>query len=92
MYTLNFVEVLVSCNGCSCKEIHSCRLPLEACRAGLRLATVMISEPQQVDARSQVDAGSLLVDRVSAVFVCLAHGHRRSFLQIALMDHPRVVT
>ena len=28
---------------CSCKEIHSCRLPLESCKAGLRLPTVMIS-------------------------------------------------
>ena len=35
-------------------------------------------EPQQVDARSQIDAGSLLVDCVSAVIVCLAHGRRRS--------------
>ena len=35
-------------------------------------------EPQQVDARSQIDAGSLLVDCISAVIVCLAHGHRRS--------------
>ena len=43
MYTLNFVEVLVSFNGCSCKEIHSCGLPLESCKASLRLPTVMIS-------------------------------------------------
>ena len=35
MYTLSFVLVLVSCNGFRCKEIHSCRLPLESCRADL---------------------------------------------------------
>ena len=34
-------------------------------------------EPQQVDARSQIDAGSLLVDCVSAVIFCLAHGRGR---------------
>ena len=34
---------LVSFNGCSCKEIHTCRLLLESCRAGLRLPRVMIS-------------------------------------------------
>ena len=43
MYILSFVLVLVSCNGCRCKEIQSCRLPLESCRADLRLLTVMIS-------------------------------------------------
>ena len=35
-------------------------------------------EPQQVDARSQINAGSVLVDCVSAVIICLAHGRRRS--------------
>ena len=35
-------------------------------------------EPQQVDARCQIDAGSLLVDCFSAVIICLAHGRRRS--------------
>ena len=77
-YTLNFVEVSVSFNGCRCKEIHSCRLPLESCKAGLRLLTHDLPRPQQVDARSQIDAGSLRVDCVSAVIVCLAHGRRRS--------------
>ena len=33
----------VSFSGCSCKEIHSCRLPLEPCKAGPRLPKVMIS-------------------------------------------------
>ena len=42
------------------------------------------------DAPAQIDAGSLLVDCVSAIIICLAHGRGRSLGK--LVDHPRVVT
>ena len=66
--TLNFVEVSVGFSGCSCKEIHSCRLPLESCKASLGL-----NDHDLLSLDKLMREAKSMPDLPSAVILCLAH-------------------
>ena len=60
------------------KAIHSCRLPLDTAKQVCDSNGHDLVSLNKLMREAKIDAGSLLVDCVSAAIVCLAHGRRRS--------------